>query len=206
MTSSPTQPDKTQLPTTNGSSKTSPPSSVPVSQEKLRSRLVIAETDHVRSCLSLLDCVDGGAFGSYEAQRAFEHTQNAFWLCHLFGSNWFLPNETTLDTIKNVASLLSIQKQDNGIIRRALLELWLTTKKEKTNEEDRDAMIMLYVDRLSQYNADYVALVLRDFSDNALFFPAWSEIRSKLEHTIDDRTKLLHSLRRAHAKLKKASQ
>lgn len=194
---SPTKPEK------NTSLEISAPFSVTENPDRFRSVVLRNEYDRVRFCLSLLDCVEGpDSFPSYEAQRAFEIKHMAFWLVFLQGTHWFLPSSTLVYQIDEAAKHLQAPKQDTAELRRALLDLWLTTSHQKLNEDDRDAQIRIYLERLSYYPPQLATLVLHEASQQAKFWPSWAELYEKLETYSDERLRLLQALRIARRKLK----
>jgi len=118
------------------------------------------------------------------------------YLFRAYGSDWFLPQTITADYLQEAARRLKDEPVDSDVIRRALLELWYSTKHEKMSEQDRNAMILLYAQRLSAHPPKHVALVLNDMSETSTFFPSWSEISARLGNISGERHALINALRR----------
>lgn len=149
----------------------------------------------------MLGCVEGPAVGTYADLIDYELRNNLAYLGRFLGAIWYLPRDIETNTLMSAANLLRHRSEDNAALRLAVYQLWLVTKHEKMSEADRDAMILVYVDRLASYPPAAVQSVLALLATTAKFFPAWSEIDELLGEVVGDRHQLLAALRRAIMKL-----
>lgn len=205
MTSSnsPTTTGSNTLPTasTKPSSPISAPYSTPDKLDRLRLIVESNESEARALALSCLEAVDAPTM-SYSDQKAFEAKMNVIYLGYIGGSVRYVPRDITDQRIMQVVSGLSGDPMDSGEMRRALYELFLTTKHKQMTQADRDAMLMIYVERLAAYPAPVVEVVLRNFTSKNPFFPAWSEIEVELRAIMGWRFEMITALRILHRKLK----
>jgi hypothetical protein len=139
---------------------------------------------------------------SYADQRNFERRNNMIYLGSIGGTVRYVPNDILPEQIMYVVDSLSGHPMDSGEMRRALYELFLTTKHKQMTQADRDAMLMIYVERLSAYPSSVVEIVLRNFTSKNPFFPAWSEIEAELRQIMGWRFDMIAALRILYHKLK----
>ena len=78
------------------------------------------------------------------------------------------------------------------VVARELARLRALTKMKET---DAALVAAAYAEEVSRYPADAVAEVCRSW--DGVFFPAWSELRDRLETTVAHRRSLLAALRDA---------
>ena len=133
--------------------------------------------------------------------REYEDANGLQYLGKFNGEVRYIPKSTDESTILGVVDSLKGADCDEGAVRIALYEIWLTTKHEKTSEADRDAMLMVYVKRLTDYPAQAIWLVLSEISQESKFFPAWAEIKERLDALMGWRSELIGALRRVLKKL-----
>lgn len=139
---------------------------------------------------------------SFAETKIFERKHSCQYFGFVRGEVWYLPNATTPEAIKRVADALNPEPADSEFIRLALYQIWLTTRHEKMPVEDRDAMLTIYVQNLSAYPVNAVRAVLTGMANDALFFPAWSEINAALTGILGWRGQLLTALRNYATKRK----
>lgn len=121
--------------------------------------------------------------------------EDRVWLVNVFGGEYYVPRQLTRERIIEAGRQLAPVSDDTSEIRLALFRLWLTTKHEKMHEDDRDALILEYVRRLSIYPSEIVELVLHEISQKLAFWPAWAEIAAHAQNYMTPRTRLLDALR-----------
>lgn len=185
---------------TRHSSETSPLSLISTDPSKIRSQIDHRELQVLRSVISSLGLIEGPRGASYAEIRDFEERTSTSYFGHFDHRVWYVPNDIPLPRIVEAAEELKPVPADTGEMRVALYQLWLTTKHEKLNQDDREAMLTVYTKRLSEYPADFVAYVLSDLSDNCKFFPSWAEIKEPLTGLMGWRSVMLSALRRLHKK------
>lgn len=181
------------------SSKISLQSSQDADLEQLKSQVHLAEEKMLQSVLSYLECLSSPSF-TFGEILSFQsmHKCRSFYVHN--GVNYYIPNSISDNRLLEAATALKHNSLDTGEVRRALYEIWLTTKHRKMEEADRDAMLMVYTQKLSHYPKETVVLVLKELSDHAPFFPAWSEIKEKVDEYGGQRLALLNSLRNVYKK------
>jgi hypothetical protein len=91
----------------------------------------------------------------------------------------------------------SLRPVDAITVEKALTELALLTKARNEDQISEQMRMALYLDRLSQYPADAVIHVCRSWADTNVFWPAWAELREKLESRVSGRRMMLKAIRRA---------
>lgn len=183
------------------SSIPSPLSLLAVDQDRLKSLAKKEEQDLHQFAVSCLAPLLAPSM-SFAEIKAFERAHGCLYFGYVMGENWYLPNTTTRSQIVEVASALSPDRQDSEFIRLALYQLWLTTRHEKMPAEDRDAMLQIYVENLLAYPENAVRVVLNNFANTSVFFPAWAEINQALVDILGWRGQLLTHLRNYSAKRK----
>jgi hypothetical protein len=139
---------------------------------------------------------------SFSEMKQFEAANRCHYFGFVRGEIWYLPEATTPDQIKFVANAMNTEPADSEFIRVALYQLWLTTRHEKMPAEDRNAMLTIYVQNLSAYPVNAVRAVLTGMANDAVFFPAWSEINAALTGILGWRGQLLTALRNYATKRK----
>lgn len=138
---------------------------------------------------------------TFAEMKDFEKVYDVMWLGYINGGHQYLPRSTTRAKVREAVNMLCDEPADSAEIRVALYELWLTTKHEKMNAEDRDAQLAIYCKRLAEHPAEHVRLVLSDLSREAKFFPAWSDIQERLDRIRGPRAALTAGLRNAYRKI-----
>lgn len=181
-------------PSTAPSSPTSAPSLPVASLGQLISQVRQGERQILQSVRSLLEPVTAPAM-SFADMKAFEADRDCIYLGWVAGEIWYLPNRIARSSVEAVLDMLASPDMDTAFIRAALYELWLTTRHEKMDPADRDAMLMIYVRRLAAYPEDAVRAVLLDLSHNQKFWPTWSEIETKFVNLIGWRAQMVMALR-----------
>lgn len=108
---------------------------------------------------------------------------------------WYLPADTSDDTILQAVALVSSEAEDRPATRAALYQLWLTTKHEKTAIDDRNDMLAVYARNLAAYPEASVLAVLTKMSGESRWWPAWAEIAAELGALCGWRNQLVTALR-----------
>jgi hypothetical protein len=88
----------------------------------------------------------------------------------------------------------SLMPVDQETLERALTELALLTKAREDDSETEDMRAALYMGRMSTYPADAVIHVCRSWANDNVFWPAWAELRERLESRVQERRKMLDAL------------
>lgn len=114
---------------------------------------------------------------------------------------YFLPRHTSFDAMKAAISQIENTPAPNPELAAALYELWLTTKKAKMSDTDRDAQLAVYAKRLGAYDIDHVRIVLSDWSMNQPFWPAWADLQAQLDALSGWRRTMRNALRNAADRL-----
>lgn len=128
--------------------------------------------------------------------KAFEQDNQVSYLGFFKGANRYVPTAMTVAEIRGIAEQIAHPVQDTGDVRVAIYQLWLTTKHEKMNEQDRDAMLMTYVERCARYPQAAVLSVIETFSETKHFFPSWAEFKAALDEFSGWRASMVSALRR----------
>lgn len=163
--------------------------------DKLRFQVIRTETERVRSALSFLGAVATAGNKTFAEMRAFGADNSLLYLGYFDEAVQYLADDIPRQRILDAAAMLQDPVDGSGKTRAALYELWLTTKHEKTSIEDRDSMLMVYANRLSQYPAGAVMVVLGALSTSSMWLPAWSEIHTRINALTGGRAALLTALR-----------
>lgn len=106
-------------------------------------------------------------------------------------------------TIKPNSDLSSISKVTDTLVAPAtpdqilewLAELAAITVPRKQGEEDASFSVAAYGKRLTQYPADVVRQALEEMGDTQTFFPAWAEMKKKIEGLLGDRGQIVGEVR-----------
>jgi hypothetical protein len=117
------------------------------------------------------------------------------------GLVYFLPRDTTDTEFCSAINQLDGHLAPTNELLAALYELWLTTKKAKMAEQDREAMLAIYAKRMAAHDIDHVRIVLSEWSLNEAFFPSWAELQEKLDEISGWRRDMRNALRRAADRL-----
>lgn len=80
-------------------------------------------------------------------------------------------------------------------IERAVTELAVLTKYREGGGQPEQMLIALYMGKLSEYPADAVLAVCRSWANENVFWPAWSELRERLEARVSQRRKMLEAVK-----------
>lgn len=80
-------------------------------------------------------------------------------------------------------------------IERAVTELAVLTKYREGGGQPEQMLVTLYMQKLSEYPADAVLAVCRSWANENVFWPAWSELRERLEARVSQRRKMLEAVR-----------
>jgi hypothetical protein len=91
----------------------------------------------------------------------------------------------------------SLRPAGSETVEKALTEMALLTKASNDDEPTQQMRAALYLDRLSEYPTDAVIHVCRSWADTNVFWPAWAELREKLESRVSGRRMMLKAIRRA---------
>lgn len=83
------------------------------------------------------------------------------------------------------------------IVVKELTELALLTKAAADDDETHQMRAAAYIQRVQRYPTDAVIHVCQAWADHNKFFPAWAELREKLESRIETRRLMLSALRQA---------
>lgn len=75
-----------------------------------------------------------------------------------------------------------------------LTRMHTETKTRPEHEFDLQAKLQVYAENLAAYPADVVRHVLRTQSSVGVFWPAWAELKDRLEMHASYRARLLHAL------------
>lgn len=187
--------DEKRVIITRPSSATSHPSSIDGKLARLRFQVIRTEAERVRFALFFLGAIPTAGNKTYAEMRAFGAANSLLYLGYIDGALRYLPADIPRQRILDAAAMLQDPVEDSGETRAALYELWLTTKHEKTSAVDRDAMLLVYASRLSQYPTETVKVVLGALSTTSMWFPAWSEIHTRINALTGNRVSLLTALR-----------
>jgi hypothetical protein len=125
----------------------------------------------------------------HEARTGTRH------LMALQGRSVFIPADLPTSTVQHVVSLITPEWHDDGRIRVALYELYLTTKHTKLADEDRNDMVAVYLKRLAAYDRGVTLLVLAEMALTANFWPSWKELQDAIEERSGWATQLTTALR-----------
>lgn len=184
------------------SQQTSPRFSITENPDRFRSLVEATDRSLVQQSLSSLGAINPTRpINTYADIRAFEIDTRSRWLVRIRNLDWFIPASTTKAQVIDAAKMLHRQATPSQSLRSALVQLWLVTRHQKVSDDDRDATLQLYADRLASYPADHVALALYQLSETATFFPSWSEIAQLLKECDVDRSTLLAAYRLVLPKL-----
>lgn len=163
-------------------------------------RLKRQEENKVASALSSLKAFEGPALLPFEEYRTFCETNHALYLGKILGRHCYINRSTDPAAIRRVVDDLRTGRELPEH-RVALYSLWLCTKHEKMNGEDRNAMLTLYCRNLAAYPVEAVKVVIMELVETSTFFPAWSEIAEKLTRHTRQTSDLVTALRIAHIAL-----
>lgn len=185
---------------TSPSNETSRLSSTAVRLDQLKLQIETGEKNLLEWALSSLECIEGPSLSGspYFEVKAFERENKCVHLGFFAGKSTYIPIATLEDAhkVRQVVDALIGQYMNERIVRSSLFEIWLTTKHEKMNTDDRDAMLSVYVHRLSDYPEAHIKLVLTEYSQTEKFFPSWAELQSRLDALGGWRAGLLFALRK----------
>jgi len=146
--------------------------------------------------LSCLRAIEGPNGSHYADMRAFKQSRQAEYLGHWDGNTFYLTLPLDQSVIQAVVRELAGFPMDSAEMRVSLYQLWLTTKHAKMNEDDRDAMLTVYVSKLKGYPKEATSFIIADMTEECPFFPSWSEIRDRLKLYMGWRGDMITALRR----------
>lgn len=89
----------------------------------------------------------------------------------------------------------SLKPADRATVERALTELALLTKAREADDQTEQMRAALYMARLSEYPGDAVIRACRDWADHSPWWPAWAELRERLEARVRTRRLMLDAAR-----------
>lgn len=155
------------------------------------------------SALSYLGAVSGPYASHYTYEDIARHEADYDLICigPLDGILRFIPSRTDPHIVQSAIRRLRNTEPHSAAVNAALYQLWLCTKHERLNDEDRDAQLTTYVRYLSDYPEPHVLHVLGRLTETCKFFPSWWEIRAQLMLFSSWRYGLIAQLERANTRL-----
>jgi len=90
---------------------------------------------------------------------------------------------------------------DRQLIAQALLKLRALTASRNTGDLDLDLTLEAYAEKLAEYPADAVVQALNEAPDQSTWFPAWHELKIRLDYLTENRRLILNAIDRELAKL-----
>jgi hypothetical protein len=163
-----------------------------------------SERDKVLKTLSALSA-EKRPSSTYNDIRQYERQLGAYWLGPLLGYYWYIPADTDPELVRRIIDRIEQRRAPDPRVAQALGELWVTTKKAKIGDAERDTTLNAYASRLSAYPPEHCLLVLSQLTDTETFFPPWSTVQQKLMPLQSDRFALSKLLKNILPKLQEAS-
>lgn len=163
-----------------------------------------SERDKVLKTLRALSAKKRSS-STYTDIRQYELELGAYWLGPLLGYYWYIPKATDPFLVRHIIDRIEQRHAPDPRVAQALGELWVTTKKAKIGDAERDSTLNAYANRLSAYPPDHCLLVLAQLTDTETFFPPWSTVQQKLMPLQSDRFALSKLLKNLLPKLQEAS-
>ena len=90
---------------------------------------------------------------------------------------------------------------DRQLIGQAMLKLRALTASRNTGDLDLDLTLEAYAEKLAEYPADAVVQALNEAPDRSTWFPAWHELKIRLDYLTENRRLILNAIDRELAKL-----
>jgi hypothetical protein len=90
---------------------------------------------------------------------------------------------------------------DRQLIAQAMLKLRALTASRNTGDLDLDLTLEAYAEKLAEYPADAVVQALNEAPDRSTWFPAWHELKVRLDYLTENRRLILNAIDRELAKL-----
>jgi len=159
-----------------------------------------SEQELVKKALKYLECKKGPKV-DYASIREIEQKNNVFWIGPVMDNYWYIPKTASARVVLKVINRLDSTGGKHPLVMAALGELWVTTKKAKVGEMERDNTLHSYARRLRPYPPEYALFVINEMIDTQTFFPAWSEIKKRLDRFTQHRAALITCLRTIIKKL-----
>ncbi len=89
----------------------------------------------------------------------------------------------------------SMRPIDREAATKALMGMALLTKSRLEDGQTEELRVRLYLEKLQQYPADAVIRVCEEWTNSNTFWPAWSELRERLEARVSQRRKMLEAVK-----------
>lgn len=103
-----------------------------------------------------------------------------------------LPQDQQAQALKAVQATLSTVNGNE--CRKLLAEMKYLTRQKAESTEDIAAQIEIYARRLEAYPADVVRYVIKTQTDSSPWWPAWSELKARLDPLVAARKRKLTAL------------
>lgn len=132
---------------------------------------------------------------SFVEMKAKEAAFDVSYLGKIGGDIWYLPNGVTRQQITDAAQLVSEPPAERPSVRAALYMLWLTTKHEKMDVQDRNDLMAVLLTNLAPFPEQAILAALAKLSSEARFFPAWADNLAELTPLCGWRGQLIAALR-----------
>ncbi len=166
-----------------------------------KSQLTLQDKKEIRYCLDLLDAIPNKNKDlSFSEQKAFEQKHDVIYLGVFLDNHWFIPSALPDENFNGALVRLSKPNDRPFDVKKALYELWLTTRHQDLTDQDTKAMLNVYFERLKDYRATAVLLVLQEFSESSKWFPSWSEISDRLTIYQGEQFRMFRLLSKIRAK------
>lgn len=172
-----------------------------VQRDMHKSQLTLQDKKEIRYCLDLLDAIPNKNKDlSFSEQKAFEQKHDVIYLGVFLDNHWFIPTALPDENFNGALVRLSKPNDRPFDVKKALYELWLTTRHQDLTDQDTKAMLNVYFERLKDYRATAVLLVLQEFSESSKWFPSWSEISDRLTIYQGEQFRMFRLLSKIRAK------
>jgi len=93
------------------------------------------------------------------------------------------------------------QPADRKLVGQCLVKLRALTATRNLGDFDLDLTLEAYADKLMEYPADAVVQALNEAPDRDKWFPAWADLKTRLDYHTTDRRLVVQCLDRKIAKL-----
>jgi len=181
------------------SSKTSVKSSTIEKRAEFKLNLRAKNQKVISSILSSLEAVKTDVF-SYAETLDIQHKTNTWHLGKFGNVNWHIPKRLDPVRLQSAIDAVTPIYTDNMGVRQSLIELWLVTGHERLSDSEREKMLNLYNQKLSEYEPAAVRVVLSEMSETKTWWPSWAEIQAALGPYSNDTLRLHHSLKHVQRK------
>lgn len=162
----------------------------------------IAQQDVVSLALQTVGAISGPPFSTYSDLKANEQKLNAIYIGYIApDGHFYVPKTTTKKTVREAGRILKTKNANHPKIKAALKNLWLTTKHEKLDKWDQDALFEQYANKLSPYPTIEIVSALDRIGNRSKFFPSWQEIQEELGLSHNVKVALLMRFKAIHDRL-----